>query len=331
MGRESARVGAARSLAFLSGRGRTRTNVIVRRKPRSSLAAAAVAVVASLCLPATVHAQHYARFQEARDAYLQGEYAHVVDVLEPLIGGEVPEIQDEILLRESRKYLGAAYVLTGQATLGRQQFEALLRAEGAAFDEYELDAAAFPSTVHAAFDAVRQQLIEQREAEETALGRRRQAEERRRHAALLELVELAQEDEVEIPHDEALAWVPFGVGQFQNGDTDLGWFFAVSEVASFALSAAGFSIWMGVDYVDPAVGVPPELTSEELALRTTGITAYAVGAGAFVALAVAGIIQAHVDFRPSHTVRRRRELPDHILEGLDLAIGPGGVSLRLRF
>ena len=288
---------------------------------------APLAAVAVLCAAAPVRAQHYARFQEAREAYLRGEYAHVVDVLEPLIGGEVPEIRDDVLLRESRKYLGAAYVLTGQRELGGQQFEALLRAEGDAFDQYQLDAAAFPSQVHTAFDEVRERLLRQRREDEADLQRRREADEAQRHAALLELVELAQEDEVVIEHDPLLAWVPFGAGQFQNGDADLGWFFAITEGIALALSGAGFSTFMGMEDIRSERGLLPA----ELTLRSAGLVGYFAGGGAFIVLAIAGIIEAHANYVPSHTVRRRRQVPGRLLQDLDLAVGPGSLTLRVRF
>lgn len=332
MARESGRPGGGAVLCFSSGRARgSRTKVTVRRQPRSAILLAPLAAVAVLCAAAPVRAQHYARFQEARDAYLRGEYAHVVDVLEPLIGGEVPEIRDDVLLRESRKYLGAAYVLTGQGELGGQQFEALLRAEGDAFDQYQLDAAAFPSQVHTAFDEVRQRLIRQRREDETDLQRRREADEARRHAALLELVELAQEDEVVIEHDPLIAWVPFGAGQFQNGNADLGWFFAVSESVTFLLAAGAFAAYLPLEGVGESGGVevdpPPGVVA---ATNAMAVTSWA-SSGAFVILAIAGIIEALANYVPSHTVRRRRQVPERILLDLDLAIGPGSLSLRVRF
>ena len=46
---------------------------------------------------------------------------------------------------------------------------------------------------------------------------------------------------------------------------------------------------------------------------------------------MAGILEAHIEFRPRRTVRQPREIPPEVLQELDLAVGPGSVSLRLRF
>jgi hypothetical protein len=53
--------------------------------------------------------------------------------------------------------------------------------------------------------------------------------------------------------------------------------------------------------------------------------------GLFSVLAGIGIIEAHVNFVPSHRERREREVPPDVLEGLDLSIGPTSIDLRLRF
>src|SRR5690606_10784316 len=107
-------------------------------------------------------------FEQAREAYGRGEYATVVDLLEPMVGGPLPAIQDRVLVRESRRYLGAAYVLTGRNPRANEQFEALLRSLGDDMEQYQLDAADFPSEVHAVFRTVRDRLLDERRDRETA-------------------------------------------------------------------------------------------------------------------------------------------------------------------
>lgn len=286
-------------------------------------------LLSCLLAPVRAHAQPYASFQRAQDAWARGEYDRVIRLLEPLVGGEIPSRVirgDTVLVRESRKYLGAAYVLSGEEGNGAEQFEALLRAEGDQLEEYELEAAVFPSEVHAVFDRIRDRLMQERQRWIDRQQEREQQQTARRRAALLDLVTLAEQVEVEVEHDPLLAWVPFGAGQFQNGNEGLGWFFAVTEVASLGLSALSFSLFSGLAVLsergDPNVSV---------GIVDAMLGTYIGSTAAFVTLAIAGIIEAHVNFVPSHTVRQERPLPGSVLRDLDLAVGPGSASLRLTF
>ncbi|HJL20531.1 MAG TPA: hypothetical protein RMH99_33045 [Sandaracinaceae bacterium LLY-WYZ-13_1] len=320
-----------------SPRSDSRTKVNATAAPsRSLLLAAAVGVsLGSAFAPSTAEAQPYVDFQQAQDAWARGEYDAVVRLLEPLVGGEIPSRVirgDRVLVRESRKYLGAAYVLTGEDEHGAEQFEALLRAEGDEMDDYRLEAAVFPSEVHSVFDEVRTRLVRERHERRDELERRREQEEERRRAALLELVDLAQYDEVTLEHDPLLAWVPFGAGQFQNGNEGLGWFFGVAEAATLTLSAASLSTYAALQdlrYCPLGTTCGAGRPSNGLVSAFAGLT-WGLG-GAFVALAVVGIVEAHLSFVPSHTERREREVPDSILQDLELAAGPGGLTATLTF
>lgn len=270
-------------------------------------------------------------FEEARQAYNRGEYAEVVDLLEPMVGGEVPTIGDRILVRESRKYLGAAYALTSSRDAAVVQFETMLRGEGADLEHYTLDTALFPASVHEVFDEVRARLVRELRDDADAQERQRLQRETRRTDAMMQLVSLAQEDEVELENSLALAVLPFGIGQFQNGDDELGAFFAVSESIFVTAAAVSLAAWFPLQQqwerslVDPtAAGVDPDAL---LALQVVNW----VSVGASLVLMVAGIVEAVTSFRPRRTVRRQRPIPDPILHDLELLASPTGLGLRLRF
>lgn len=279
-----------------------------------------------LGLTGRAHAQAR-QFQEARDAYERGEYARVVELLEPLVGGEVPVISDRILLRECRKYLGAAYVVTGDPERGREQFDALLRAEREDFDRYRLDPAAFSSEVHRVFGEARAVLVRQREEDQAALDAQRRDRADQRRAAMLTLVEMAQEPVVDVPNDPLLAWMPFGVGQVQNGNGDLGLFFGISELVSLAgnLALGGLSYQLGLQY-DASWRYEALEVSESLLVGLQ--VANLVLGGVFVVLVAAGIIEAHVNFVPSRPRRQQRTLPPEILQRIELVGSPSGFGLR---
>jgi hypothetical protein len=297
-----------------------------RARPSSWVAAA----LAGVCIlaPLRARATEGQDFELARDAYVAGEYERAVQLFESMVGGETPAIRDDVLIRESRKYLAAAYVLTGQRDLGARQFEFLLRAEGDRVDGYRLDRAAFPREVLQVFDGVRNELLRQRDARRAAERRISQAQDEQRREATLRLLDLAQHDEVEIVHDRLLAWIPFGVGQFQNGDSGLGAFFLAAESVALAGALASTAAWIPLDQQDQHLG--PTSTVDVGLMRGLQIADWA-SVGAFAALALAGVIEAHINFVPSHRIRRDREVPADVLEGLDLSLGPTGFGLRLRF
>jgi hypothetical protein len=280
--------------------------------------------------PGTAAATEGEDFRIAREAYDRGEYSRAVALFEPMVGADDPSIDDTILIRESRQYLAAAYVLTGERERAAQQFAWLLRDEGEDFADYRLNPRAFPEAVLRVFNEVRDRLIEEADANRERRDAELLAREQQRREAGLRLVAIAEEDEVEIRHDPAIAWLPFGAGQFQNGNQDLGVFFSVAESIMLATSIGAMSGWIVLNdqYQDSLEfrGPAPDLRLLQ-ALQITNWVAF----GAFGAIAVAGIIEAHVNFVPSHRERRRREVPHDVIEQLDLYVGPTSITARVRF
>jgi hypothetical protein len=287
-----------------------------------------MAALVFLC-PAFAKATDGEDFQNARQAYDRGDYAQAVELFAAMVGGEDPAIRDPILIRESRKYLGAAYVLTGENELAEAQFERLLRSVDR-FETYLLEAEAFPAPVLRVFRIVRQRLIDERNRIESEAERVERENRERQAEAQRRLLELARESEVDIEHDRALAWLPFGAGQFQNGNGDLGTFFAVSESIALAGAIAALSAWVPINdqYQDSlAFRGPPPDTRLLVGLQVSNWVTF----GAFGVLALAGVIEANVNFVPSHRERRRRDVDPELLEQLQLSIGPASLGLRLRF
>src|SRR5690349_20060428 len=116
------------------------------------------------------------------------------------------------------------------------------------------------------------------------------------------------DQEVEVRHEPALAWLPFGAGQFQNGNSGLAWFFMISEIGVLGLGgAAGIT----------ALAVPG---TEHNLYSVMNYMTY-IAATSFVGLAVMGILEANLNYVPSHREHRQRELPPDL--DLDLILGAG--------
>lgn len=99
-------------------------------------------------------------------------------------------------------------------------------------------------------------------------------------------------------------FVPFGVGQFQNGHTAAGASFAAGELAALAVNVGAF--WALRAAADADGRYPADRHAEAAALRVTQFAAL----GAFVALVLAGVIDAWVRRVPAEIVETRGIEPD---------------------
>jgi len=117
-----------------------------------------------------------------------------------------------------------------------------------------------------------------------------------------------------------IALVPFGVGQFQNGNETLGAIFAVTETLT-----ATASIFLAVSA--NAIAPRPSNTATA-AIKETQFqlqVANQIVFGTFAALAIGGIVQAQVAFVPKRLSPTKRPLPK-VTVLPTIAPVPGGAS-----
>lgn len=267
-------------------------------------------------------------FQAARAAYEAHDWQRAITAFESLVGGETPRLRSQPLVLESRKYLAAAYLFAGRRDAAATQLERLLREE----PTYELDPLQFPIEVIELFAAVRDELAEDRRiAEERAAAEAHAADQR---ARVRRLVEWAREPvEIRVETSRWLAALPFGVGQFENGDEGLGAFFLVSEGVLLLTSGILLAVWIDVvNQVSSATALRDSVlvASANSVLEAVAIADW-VTVGALVVLIASGIGEAQASFRGERVVRQERDIPPDLLDGLELGVGPGGVSLTLHF
>lgn len=289
-------------------------------------------------LPQAAHANDLNDFQRAVEAYEAHDYVNAVVLFEALVGDPVPRLQTPTLVLESRKYLGASYLFTNQAASAEEQFELLLEQD----PSYQVDPLAFPAEVEQAFSRVKERIRRQRAAAEIARAQdeararaeetERLIQERERNAELLRLAETVR---IERTSSRWLALLPFGVGQFQNGDTELGYVFAVSEGVLMATVAATWFAHALLraehDRIEAErdVSLPPNEINRanfqvELA-RTTNRVSFTL----LMAVMVVGVVDAQWRFQPTITTEQRRPLDDRLRGPLALSIGPTSVQLRI--
>jgi hypothetical protein len=147
----------------------------------------------------------------------------------------------------------------------------------------------------------------QREREEAEARLRAEQRERWRVA---ELERLASLETVVRRNDRWMAWVPFGLGQFQNEDNTLGWVFLTAESALTITALTATSIELGLHSQADGGRAPlnsDDLTSKVRAARGVGTVAWV----SLVGVAAAGILEANLSYRSEVELgQRRRVLPD---------------------
>lgn len=299
-----------------------------RRSKRLSAALSAWLACAVVLAPSrTVRADELDRFEAARRSYEIQDYPGAAAILEELVGGAIPGVRSRPLLLESRKYLAATYLFLGRRPDAETQVELLLGEDAT----YELDPLAFPRELHELFEKVRLRLFEQRRAEEEESrrreedARRRQAEELLRERERIRRLEaLAGIETVERQHSRWIAMLPFGIGQFQNGDAGLGTALAVTQGLLAAASITTFVLHRSLP--SPNAIATSEYPRAAQLERAYTISNWAA-TGLLGLVAVIGIVDAQIRFKPVERFSRSRSG----LAGAELSLQPTGASFRLTF
>jgi tetratricopeptide (TPR) repeat protein len=183
--------------------------------------------------------------RRAKNEYAYGNYDQAVARLHELLYPmKLTTDEQEI---EARKYLGLAYYLLGKKDEASQEFGKLLFRS----PDYELDPYAIAPPVIELFEKVRQKLkpeldgIRQRKSDD-ALAAMKPGTVRIIEQSFFEKSEFA-------------TLMPFGAGQFQNGDYVLGTVFALSEIVLLAINIGAY-LW--------ATSYGPEYREDNIAART---------------------------------------------------------------
>ncbi|MEL6548564.1 MAG: hypothetical protein AAFQ82_28330, partial [Myxococcota bacterium] len=157
--------------------------------------------------------------RRAKNEYAYGNYDESVLRLRGLLYPMRLDSDEQVI--EARRYLALSYYLLDRRAAMRDEFTKLLFIE----PDYELDPFSIAPPVIEIFEELRQSL--KTELDEI---RRRRADAQLNQPSgegVLRLVERRMTE-----RSELATFLPFGVGQFQNGDTELGVFFAASKSPS---------------------------------------------------------------------------------------------------
>lgn len=252
-----------------------------------------------------------AELEQIIELYMAGQYAdcssQLADFLNPK--GKSP-FKETRVIEQGRLYYASCTLLQGRRDVAR-------RALRSALEENPLmhspDSLTFPPPVVSLFLEVRdevQQLITESEKEQVVRLRRenelarRRAEQREYRER--EFEKLARKEFVVAKNSRYLAAIPFGVGQFQNGNNVLGGAFLAGE--SLLLVTAVSS---GLILADLTSKVAVGIEVEPYNRRTrTAYDTLTWSSWALLGTAALGILEAQLSFKPERRLEeRKRTLP----------------------
>lgn len=184
----------------------------------------------ALLAPATAHATPEDELRDAENSYLYGDYPRVIAKLTPIVEPDILLADPEDLVR-AYELLGLASFFLDRTDAARTWFERLIRFR----PDARLNPVLVPPPAVAFFDDIRAALADEIAAMREALRRQQAEEEERRRRALLTQVRV----ETRV-NSRLVASLPFGAGQFQNGDTALGYTLLATQAATSITSLACF-------------------------------------------------------------------------------------------
>jgi TolA-binding protein len=271
--------------------------------------------------------------EKAHSAYVAHKYGDAEARLRALLDDTKNPLTDPDSIADARMYLGAVLVAEGRKDEAGRVFEQLVLDK----PDYEPDSLRVSlDAIDAFIDArkrLRDRLVELQAEQVRKLQEQRakEQEDRLKAATRLALLEkLASTEVVTERHSRWLALLPFGAGQFQNGQETLGWMFLSGEtilgVTSIGAVAVALSEQLQANDAFARRDLPEALSFQRRA-QIAAIVADWFAAG-FYAAAVGGIVHAQLTFVPERVETRKREIPPVSLEPF---VGPGIVGVSGQF
>ncbi len=263
---------------------------------------------------------------------LQFEYKNfekAIELLADLLHPEVELAREEDIVA-AREMLGLAYFYTGREEAAREEFKALLYLE----PKHRLDPFLVPPPAVQFFDAIRQDPELKTRLEQIERERREAAEQARRSERKPSVVRRIYLERTSRKRWRVLAFMPFGLGQFQNDDDALGIVMASTQGLALLTNAVCWTLrWTleepGGGYRDPSIA------------RGLQIGQYSA-LGVFAGLYLWSVIDANLAFEPLglepfQRVREEEQPVEEPAGGPDTSLAPtalpggAGLQLQMRF
>ncbi len=247
-------------------------------------------------------------YDDCRKLYIDGQHDKSIECFQKAIEGATnpaspPTLTDPALVPKGRMIWGAAEMYKGGTGRAHTQFDIILRAN----INFQPEPLIFPTGVRQEFEERRKKM----QALLTGTGideklKKELADAKDEIARLKKQIEglkaWGEKYEVVTKHSRVIASIPFGVGQFQNGDNTVGVAFLVGEVVALG-TAFGTYVW---HETIPKLPQDPERAAS---LESTSKYLNWVSSATFAFFAIGGIVHAHVTFKPSESREEKRDPP----------------------
>ena len=258
--------------------------------------------------------------------YEAGKYEECASALKSLLDLKSRQrLRDRAVVENARIYHAACLIGSGRPEAADEPLRAAIR------DNMQMkapDSLLFPPPVIERFLHVQQSLYDEiRLAEEAKLRKvredfeRRIARERAENERVRELERLATQEVIITKNRRWLAFLPFGVGQFQNGNDGLGWVFLTSEAVLGATALTSLGVYSHFDARARELQNP-----DNNAVVDTWFTLFKVNSYSFLAVAALGILEAQLSFVPEVREQRVRPLPPKLQRKIGVTELRPGVS-----
>jgi hypothetical protein len=244
--------------------------------------------------------------KRARDRYEFGAYADAAAIVVDLIA-RTPDLPEPVAV-EAWRTLGLAEYQLGDKTRARDAFIHLLSVD----PDQTLDPFLVPPPIVDFFDKVRAEvepeLAPLRERKRQLKEQERLAEEARRRLLAEEMIRTGPPSKIVMvqEHIYLLNFLPFGVGQFQNGEPTKGTIIAVTQVVLAAVNIGAIFAHNAIAD-DPSrrcsVSTPTNCTnppipdSDRALLQNIDIVKY-VSAGLFWGMYIYGVADSLIHYVP---------------------------------
>ena len=286
--------------------------------------AIALIFAAAISFAGIARADDQAELDKGRNAYLGRQYDEADRRFRDMLDPKTGTLHDPLLVNQAYMYWGAVMVALGRTKDASGLFGQLLQRDG----HFEPDPLSFPTAVLDVFTDTKSKMIDQIKAAQDEA--RRQADEKKKHdeeakireAARLAAIENLATTQTTIEHHSRwIALMPFGAGQFQNGRVGLGWGFLIGESVlavaagvTGAISLSKSSQAQAIYRDNPSPG-NPSVTGPATDARDEAVDwryANLACAGAFVGVAIIGIVQANIEFQSDVVTLKKRPLPPNL-------------------
>jgi hypothetical protein len=246
--------------------------------------------------------------------YEAGKYGDCADALSHLLTGESAHpFRNPDVIENARIYHAACLIGGGQTQLADEPLRAAIRQNP---QMKAPDSLLFPPQVIDRFLRVRQTMFDvikraedDRIKQAQELAAQQEARAKRERARVAGLERLAQEETVSTPRSRWLALVPFGVGQFQNGDKPLGYVFLSSEVLLAATTLTALGVETHLVLATSQLDKPDPSNNTR---NQNWKTALEYSSYAWLGVSLIGIVEAQISFQPEQRQIKKRPLPPQL-------------------